>query len=373
MALRPVFLNRPCLDGARGAIMGRILWGALLVSLALVAVLALADAELPEEPEEAIARELREKITAPAIEEKMEVALGRGDVEEARMYADLAVEHGHVLRPDLLERLAAAEQPGAAAQRNALEFGTGFVTGQGASVAGLAGAVTSDLTVVGDVRDIIHEGGLMLTGQPYDELMLGLATVGLAATGATVATGGMGLPAKLGISVLKVARRAGHLTAGLGRSLGRAVRASVDFDEMGNVVKAAARFDSAAVREAASVAVRRASTGDLSRMVGDVRHMADITGPGESVRLLRYANTPEQLADLSIMTTRFGRTTRGVVELTGRTSLRAFKGGVRMVRVLAENFLAFVVWFAGLIGMIVTRGAARLGWRLVRRRRRMTA
>ncbi|MDX6807345.1 hypothetical protein [Terrihabitans rhizophilus] len=349
---------------------GRILWSALLVSAVLLLALLLIDIEVPQDDEEALARVMREEITTPAVEGKLEDALSRGDVEDARMYADLAAQRELPLRPELTQRLTDAEQPGPTAQRNALDFGSGFVTGQGQTIAGLAGAVTSDLTVVGDIRDVVHEGGLMIAGQPYDELMLGLATVGLAATGATVATGGAGLPAKLGVAVLKVARRAGNLTADLGRALGRAVRASVDFGELRGVVTAAARMDSTAARDAASAAVRRASTGDLSRMLGDARHIADVAGPGESVRLLRYARSPQELADLSTMSTRFGRTTRGVVELTGRTSLRAFKGGVRIVRVLAENFLAFMAWFGGLIAMITTRGIARFGWRRIRAKRR---
>jgi hypothetical protein len=347
--------------------MGRLLWGALIVSMVVVGVMVVADAELPLQQEEAIRRELDEKITSQAIEQKIEAALARDDVDEARMYLDLAREMHRPVRTELISRVEQAEEPGPAAQRNVVDFGTGFVTGEGTSVAGLAGAVTSDLTVVGDVRDILHEGGLLITGQPYDELMLGLATVGIVATGATVATGGIGLPAKLGISILKVARKAGTLTVGLGASLGRALRHAVDFGELGSVLRAAATLDSAAVRDAASVAVRRASGGGLSRMVGDVRHIGDVAGPGETVRLLRYAKSPEELSDLAAMSTRFGRTTRGVVELTGRTSLRAFKQGVRIVRVIIENLLAFVGWFLGILGMIFTRGL----WRFARRRRRL--
>ncbi len=345
--------------------MGRLLWGALFLSLAVIGAMYFAGLEVPLEPEEAIRRELDAKITAPAIEAKIEAALARGDVDEARMYAELATEHQRPIRTDLVDRITAEGEAAPTAQRNAMEFGAGFFKGEGTTVAGLAGAVTSDLTVVGDVRDLVHEGGLMIAGQPYSELMLGLATVGIVATGATVATGGGGLPAKLGISLFKVAKKAGTLTAGLGHALGRAVREAVDFNELGNVLRATATLDSAAVRDAASLAVRRASSGGLAKMVGDARHIADITGPGETVRLLKYAHSPEQLADLSAMSTRFGRTTRGVVELTGRTSLRAFKGGVRILSAVIENLLGFAVWFGGLIGMIFTRRV----WRFARRRR----
>ncbi|BCJ90180.1 hypothetical protein IZ6_09150 [Terrihabitans soli] len=345
--------------------MGRLLWGALFLSLAFLAVLIFAEVEVPLDPEEAIRRELDEKITAPAIEAKIEAALARGDIDDAAMYAELATEFQRPIRTDLVERIKAETAAAPTAQRNAMEFGAGFFKGEGTTVAGLAGAVTSDLTVVGDVRDLVHEGGLMVSGQPYSEIILGLSTIGIVATGATVATGGGALPAKLGVSALKVAKKAGTLTAGLGEALGRALRQSVDFGELGNVLKAAATMDSAAVRDAAAKTVRRASDGDLARMIGDARHLGEVTGPGETVRLMKYANTPEELSELATMSTRFGRTTRGVVELTGRASLRAFKTGVRIVSVILENLYAFILWFGGIIGMIMTRS----GWRAVRGRR----
>jgi hypothetical protein len=344
--------------------LGRLLWGAVWISVAVIGLMYFADLQVPLTQEEAIQREVDANITASAIEAKIEAALARGDVDEAAMYAELATQFQRPIRTDLVEKIATENETGPTAQRNAMEFGAGFFKGEGTTVAGLAGAVTSDLTVVGDVRDLVHEGGLMIAGQPYSEIMLGLATVGLVATGATVATGGVGLPAKLGISVLKTAKKAGTLTAGLGAALGRALRQAVDFDELGSVLRAAATLDSAAVRDAASKAVRRASSGDLAKMVNDVRHISDIAGPGETVRLLKYAHSPEELSDLSVMTSRFGRTTRGVVELTGRASLRAFKQGVRIGAVILENIMAFAAWFGSLLAMIFTRGA----YRIVRRR-----
>ncbi len=70
--------------------MGRLLWGALFLSALMLGAMVLADAEVPLEPEEAIQRELNEKVTQQAIEEKIETALARDDVDDARMYADLA-------------------------------------------------------------------------------------------------------------------------------------------------------------------------------------------------------------------------------------------------------------------------------------------
>lgn len=72
-------------------------------------------------------------------------------------------------------------------------------------------AQSSDLTVYGDLRDILGEGGKMLARM--SEFILGLSVVGLAATVGTVATGGGGVVVKAGISLVNFAKRAGHMTA----------------------------------------------------------------------------------------------------------------------------------------------------------------
>jgi hypothetical protein len=77
--------------------------------------------------------------------------------------------------------------------------------GEGATGAGLAGVVASDLTGIGDVRDLIHQGQKMSRGEEPDQLVLGLAAVGLAVTGATILSVGAALPARAGVSTIKVA------------------------------------------------------------------------------------------------------------------------------------------------------------------------
>ena len=73
----------------------------------------------------------------------------------------------------------------------------------------------------------------------------------------------------------------------------------------------------------------------------------------------------DDLAGLSKMSAKMGAKTRGIIELTGKTSLRAFKGAVNIMRWLFEW-----VW---------TLGVAAVGWaffaarRMVFRRRRAAA
>ena len=55
----------------------------------------------------------------------------------------------------------------------------GFVTGSGASVEELGGAVASDMLVYGDCRDLFLQGYYRLTGKESDKVVAALASVGL--------------------------------------------------------------------------------------------------------------------------------------------------------------------------------------------------
>jgi hypothetical protein len=86
-----------------------------------------------------------------------------------------------------------------------------IVNGDFDSEAGFACVVATDLTSVGDVRDLVAQGGNYLMGQPVNYFTLGVASVGLTLTGATIATGGGMLPLRAGASFLKAANKVGRM------------------------------------------------------------------------------------------------------------------------------------------------------------------
>ena len=57
---------------------------------------------------------------------------------------------------------------------------------------GLAGTALGDLFVFGDIRDAVREGSRYAHGETDDELVLGLACVGIALTAGTYASFGRG-------------------------------------------------------------------------------------------------------------------------------------------------------------------------------------
>jgi hypothetical protein len=336
-----------------------------VLTFVVIGVLYLANVQFPISTDAAIQRELRHDASTADLDKRIADALAKGDVETADMYAEVAAYMHRPLSPAVEKRLADAHSTAATVTRNTKEFAEGFVTGSGTSTAGLAGAVTSDVTVVGDVRDIAIEGKKMAAGEDYSKLVLGLSIVGLAATIATVATGGGGIVAKTGVSVLKAAKRAGTLTADFARRLTRIVERTVDFGEIRRIAKTTDLTDLRATEKAFGGMARTVKTSELLPVFRRIGTIGENAGPAETVRLMRYVHSERDLDDVAKMSTKLGRKTRGVIAITGRTALRAFKTTLNVVEFLIENIIAFGAWLLGLLGLGAGRRIVRAGWRRV--------
>src|SRR5215470_3381692 len=127
-------------------------------------------------------------LSAPVARTEIENALNAGDPELAASFLELALDRGIVVDPQLAARVDAANAPSARVVHAAVSFGHGLVTGAPEDVAGLAGTATSDLLVIGDIRDAVREGTHLARGEQADELILGLACAGILVTAGTYAS-----------------------------------------------------------------------------------------------------------------------------------------------------------------------------------------
>ncbi|MFC3690993.1 hypothetical protein [Chenggangzhangella methanolivorans] len=319
---------------------------ALAASLVVVAVGAASDLGYTVPLEVAIERGLAEAAPAERLEARARAALEADDVDLARGFADLGQQLGRPLTAETLARLSAAEAPAAVAMRNARGAARGFATGEIDGTASLAGAIAADLTVIGDLRDLAREGVARAKGEEHSDLILGLAAAGVAVTAATYVSAGGAAPARFSLSVLKAARRTGAMTAEFAADLGR-------------------RFAKAAGRtaDAAPEASRGArALGALSGPAADLRAVGSAVGTAETVRMMKYVRTVDDLPDLRRFAERFGARSRAVAEVMGRASLRAFRTTVRFAELIAKHLIAIAMWLGGLLAGAVSNVA----WRGVR-------
>ncbi|MCF3936433.1 hypothetical protein L1787_23855 [Acuticoccus sp. M5D2P5] len=337
----------------------RILTAATVLSIGTVSFLALAVPRLTTGYDEyEVRRSLQEATPGDTLDERVRAAVDEGDIDGALQYEALSKELGKPIAPETAASLVEAQGTFATIMRNTGDFAGAYVTGHADSAAGLAGAIISDLTVVGDVRDIVSEGGKAAVGEEYSEFLLALAAIGLAAEGVTIATGGSSLVVKAGVSVLKVAKRTGNMTADLTRRLVHLARASAR--------PAAPAAGLARGGDGAVDITRAAARAELGAIVTSVNTMAANAGAADAVRLMRTVKTSDDARELATMSSRFGRRTRAVVELTGKTSMRGFRAALKGFRLLVAFLWSLVAWIAGLVALRFVKGALRLNLRLVR-------
>jgi hypothetical protein len=296
--------------------------------------------------------------TPERVADEIDAAVAAQDDTLARSFLDLA--DGRGIPVDAARRARVDALSDAAPLRTVRAFADGALTGVADSGIGLAGAFAADLTGLGDLRDLAREGGHLVRDEPYDPLLLGLASVGLVATAATYA-GGLGAVARGGATVLKAAHRSGRLSRPLAASLGRMARESVDPGAMRAVVAAAGRFDLAAARTAARSGLRTGTIAELTALGGQAYTLQTRLGSRGVMQVLSLARAPAEIGRAVRLADAMGPATRAVLKLLDRAALVIGAVLMELVRTvwLALGWCWGLTLFCRRLGLVL----GRLIWR----------
>jgi hypothetical protein len=280
-------------------------------------------------------RALDQVFDRDVAEREIRAALAAGDIDLAQSFIELAADRGVGVDPALTEQVAQARSKAASATATAGRFVHGLWTGEPSDLASLAGTAFGDLFVFGDIRDAARESTRYLTGQRVDPWILGLAGAGLGITAATYASAGIGLPGRIGLSVVKAARRLGRLNAKLAL---RFARETIKVEEAGGLV-------------------------ELAENVGKVETTA---GAQAALDSLSVAENPQDMSRLARLAAAKGGKTRAIVKLLGRAAI-----------ILAASTIDLALWllwaafalfgFAASCKAAAERATLRyVGWRKLR-------
>lgn len=247
-------------------------------------------------------------------------ALDAGDAVLARSLAALATSRDIAIPPELTERIANLPAVDIGAT-----LGAGWncvVNGDFDSEAGFACVVATDMTGVGDVRDLVGEGGKFVAGQPLDYFTLGIATVGLGLSVATYSSLGSALPVRIGASFVKAMHRVGKLPPRLTAQIVRALERGIDRPALEEAITLATSMRLGELGRPLSRIFNPRSVGLVSNLADDfgtigkaggVRAMKlsveAVDSAGDARRLARVADT-------------YGDRFVGVMKLVGRGALR---------------------------------------------------
>jgi hypothetical protein len=276
---------------------------------------------LKDDPASLADRALERSFDAAAATREIEQALAKGDADLAKSFVELARERNVAITPDIAAKVEAVNREASAPASNAGNSARGLVTGEPDDLVSLAGTALGDLFVFGDIRDAVREGARLATGQQADTLILGLACVGIAITAGTYATLGAGTPARLGLSVVKAARRSGRLGARLSDWIGRALRETVDWSALRRAMAGASLTEPAIAVRAAREAVKVEKAEDLFRLTRDVGRVQTKAGTQAALDGLKLADNPRQMSRVAQLAEAKGGKTRAILKFLGRSAI----------------------------------------------------
>jgi hypothetical protein len=250
---------------------------------------------------------------------QIEAALAANDPDLAFSFLELARERYVAIPEPLAEKVTLAIENANSATAHVDSFARGLITGEPENLVGLAGTALGDLFIYGDIRDAVREGTRYVSGQPADELVLGLSVVGLAITAGTYATVGAAGPARIGLSAVKAARRAGRMSAGMAAWIGRSLREAVDWSALKRA-GAAIATPTTALREARTVVKAQKADG-LMKLASDVGRVQTKAGTQAALDAMKIAEGLRDMARIAKLAEKKGTKTRAILKTLGRGAI----------------------------------------------------
>jgi hypothetical protein len=348
------------------------LTAALLLAAGTAAVLppameAVALFRAEDEPAQLADLALDKTLTVSVATREIEAALAAGDGDLAASFVELARERAIALDPAVVARVEAANGIGRRTLEGASSFTRGLVTGAPDDLAGLAGTAVGDLFVFGDVRDAVREGLHMARGEQADELILGLACAGIALTAATYATIGLSGPARLGLSLVKAARKTGRLTAPVAAWMTRTVRETIDTRAFGSALATASITAPTAALRAARDAVKVDRAERLMTVGRDVGRIQAAAGTRATLDGLKLAEEPADVARLARLAEAKGGKTRAILKLAGRSAILLTAAAMDLASWIFAALLGAISFCVALKRTAERASLAALAWRKSRR------
>lgn len=286
-------------------------------------------------------KQLRQNVSEKDITNAIESAINEKAFDDARMYLEIAESNQYGIdRNYYSQQITKLDTQFVRISNNASQFMSGFFNGKSTHAAGIAGAVTADFTVVGDVRDLHKEYKKQQQGEEVNELIVALSGVGVGLTALTVGSFGSAAPAKSGVSLIKLASKTRRLNARFQKQLLKLGKRVFDWDLFTRMLKQSPTFTKTIkqIPRAAKKAYHPKAVEPLKTIARQVNSVRKSSSIPDTLRLLKYVETTDDLRHLEKITLKHGSKTKGMMKLVGKGALRT----VRVLRKSAELLLSLI-------------------------------
>jgi len=293
-----------------------------------------------------IEKRLKAEVSDTDIAKEIEASIVNSDFDDARMYLDIAKSNGYkVDYQKYYSLIQARDTDFNRLKTQVTDFADGFISGESSNLSGIAGSISADFTVVGDARDLHKEYVKYQQGKPVNELIVALSGAGIGLTALTIGSLGSAAPAKAGTSVIKLAAKTQKITLRFQKYLIKLGRKVFDWPVFTRIAKQGNSLKN--LRRAAKQAFHPEAMKPLQEVAKSVNNIRKSSTVADSIHLLKYVETTDDLRRLEKVTLKYGTKTKGLFKLLGKAAI----GTVRVLRKTTGLLLSF---FSSFISGLLT-------------------
>lgn len=294
---------------------------------------------------------VKAKVKNHYLDKKIQEAIRDKNFDEVEVYTNLARDFNITLLPQTKELIAKENTLTKKILRGTTNFVNGFIKGEAKNGAQMAGAITSDLTLYGDLRDITIEGKKYIEDKPYDKLILGLSLAGATLSATTFVTLGSSSSLKVGASTLKLAKREKYLTKSFSKSLSNLINKSIDYKALRSI-----KFTSIAeLKQSPKIIKNSINLKPLKPIFKEIKTIKNSTSIADTVHLMKYVDNSSDLKALAKLSKRYKGSTRGILKLFGKNIFRTLKVTIKWTTPLLISIVGLIVSILGFIYVLFSK------------------
>ena len=299
-----------------------------------------------------IGQQIKQKITPQKLSEQIQWSISESEFNDAKNYLKIGRDHQIDINYSHYEtQIKQQDKPLNRIVKNASDFAKGFVKGESENLAGIAGAVSADFTVVGDVRDLRKEYQKHQEDKPVNELIVALSGMGIGLTAMTIGSLGATAPAKTGTSTIKLAVKSQRLTNRFQKQLLKLGRKVFDWPAFTRAVKQDMSINN--MRRAVKASYQPKAIKPLQDIATQVNGIRKSSSTADTLFMLKYIDNTNDLRHLEKVTLKYGAKTKGLFKLLGKGVIRTTKVLKRTTELLLSIISTLV---SGLLSLFLFIG-----------------
>ncbi len=331
-----------------------VIWGVIFVCFVLGGVVWHVATEgffefAPATPED-IQRMVTDAVKTSFRLAAFEEAFTDDDIEGVELLVQAAELVGIPVPQAVQDRYAAENTAWKTSQRFVKKCGKGFVLDEGEGLVGMGCSLASDMTMLGDLRDVAAESYKIAEGKEPDKLVLGLAVAGLALEAGGAVTGGTSVGVKVGTSLMKTGVKTATVSRRLMHEVGRLVSSAINTKPLKSLTLSDA-MNMPKIRAVASEAVDLRRVEPVIEAAGTLRKIEQRGKRVDAIMVLKTAESLDDIKSAEKVSAVFMGKTGAVLKVIGRKAYDftgfVFKAVVNMTWWMAS----LVIWaISGVLG-----------------------